>query len=182
MSKAYAKKIAKVKRANKIVVVGLSGAGKSTFASKLAPKLNLPVIHSEPLCYNANWTRLKNLRIEQEWENAAQGSKWIFEGGLRPTTFQFIFSSDVLILLDVPLGVRYFRAVKRDIKSLLTFSLSRPHNAPIKIRRIPHLFMFRRHDRNKAKRLRRIFWNNRSRRVCFRIKNNAEATRFLENF
>lgn len=40
---------------NKIMVFGLPGSGKSTFATKLAQSLNLPIYHLDRHFYVENW-------------------------------------------------------------------------------------------------------------------------------
>lgn len=40
---------------NKIMVFGLPGSGKSTFATKLAQFLNLPIYHLDKHFYVENW-------------------------------------------------------------------------------------------------------------------------------
>jgi adenylate kinase family enzyme len=40
---------------NKILVIGASGSGKSTFAKKVAEKLNLTYIPTDPFYWDQDW-------------------------------------------------------------------------------------------------------------------------------
>lgn len=42
----------------KIIIIGNAGAGKTTFATKLALKLNIPLIHLDKLYWYGEWQHL----------------------------------------------------------------------------------------------------------------------------
>ena len=42
---------------SKIIVLGNSGSGKSTFTKKLAEKLNIDYLHLDPLVYKYSWDK-----------------------------------------------------------------------------------------------------------------------------
>lgn len=43
---------------NKIIIVGVSASGKSTFSRKLAEKTNLPLIHMDAVMWRPGWEYL----------------------------------------------------------------------------------------------------------------------------
>ena len=49
----------------RILVIGGSGAGKSTFSVELAKKLNLPLVHLDRLFWRAGWQHVSR----EEFDN-----------------------------------------------------------------------------------------------------------------
>ncbi len=62
----------------KILVIGDSASGKSTFASKLAAKLSLPVVHLDEIMDSMGRTNKESIRFLIESEIAKQD--WIMDG------------------------------------------------------------------------------------------------------
>ncbi len=51
---------------DKILIIGCSGSGKSTFAKKLGIKLNIPIYHMDMIWHNADRTTItiEELQVE----------------------------------------------------------------------------------------------------------------------
>ena len=52
-----------ISEAKRIMIVGSSGSGKTTFSRNLHKKLNLPVIHLDKLFWKENWVQTPR----EEW-------------------------------------------------------------------------------------------------------------------
>ncbi len=99
----------------RILVIGLNGAGKSTFANKLGKKLNLEVIHLDKVYYNSGWDRA--YKTQPEWkqkvlELAAQ-DKWIIDGHYNSSLKLRIPRADTIIFFNFSKIICLYGVFKR---------------------------------------------------------------------
>ncbi|MGL4238187.1 AAA family ATPase [Tabrizicola sp.] len=100
----------------RVMIVGQPGSGKSTLARELGQRTGLPVFHMDHIHWQAGWVerpRAEKIRLALEVE--AQ-ERWIFEGGLSATYDNRVARADTLIWLDLPVGLRFWRVVKRSVR------------------------------------------------------------------
>jgi len=64
----------------RIVVIGISGAGKSSFARALATGLGAPHVELDALHWEANWTPASPEAFAARVEAATAGSAWVVDG------------------------------------------------------------------------------------------------------
>lgn len=99
----------------KILVIGCSGAGKSTFSKKLSESLNLEIINLDRYYWKPNWIK----PLESEWmeivRNLVKKESWIMEGNYSETFHLRMPEADTIILLDFSRLVCFFRVLKRRI-------------------------------------------------------------------
>lgn len=97
----------------RVMIVGGPGSGKSTLARLLGEKTGLPVFHMDMIHWKPNWVE-RPRKEKAEMARAVEiQEKWIFEGGLSVTYGERLTRADTLIWLDVPVGVRFWRVLKR---------------------------------------------------------------------
>ena len=65
---------------NKIMVFGLPGSGKSTFATKLAQYLNLPIFHLDKHFYVENWVERNYQEFLDIQQSFVKQPKWVIDG------------------------------------------------------------------------------------------------------
>jgi adenylate kinase family enzyme len=83
----------------RVLVVGSSGAGKSTFAAALGTATGLPVIHVDRLFWQAAWVQTPKEEFIAKVRAAIAGERWIFDG-VNATTFDLrIPRADTIIWL-----------------------------------------------------------------------------------
>lgn len=101
----------------KIVIVGVSASGKSTFARKLAEKLKLPLFLMDSIMWNPGWQYIGDTETVKKLEEIGAGDKWIIEGYISKEARTFIFTrADTIIYLDYPPIVAVIRYFKRWLK------------------------------------------------------------------
>lgn len=62
------------------VIVGTSGAGKSTFAAALAQATNCPHIELDALYWGPEWKAVPHEQFEARVRSAAEGDRWVADG------------------------------------------------------------------------------------------------------
>jgi adenylate kinase family enzyme len=98
----------------RIAIVGCPGAGKTTFAGKLAKKTKLPVIHLDYYYHQAKYDYYNNksawiTRVEQ----LIGQDEWIMDGNYS-STFELRFKrADTIIFFDLPRRTSLYSVVKR---------------------------------------------------------------------
>ncbi|WP_319824494.1 hypothetical protein [Thalassovita sp.] len=86
----------------RILVVGASGAGKSTFAIRLGRELNLPVHHMDVAIWSDDQRRLHRTEIEQRFRRIAAQDAWVFEGPMVSRMPELRARADLVVFLDLP--------------------------------------------------------------------------------
>ncbi len=100
----------------RVMVLGQAGAGKSTFARRLGEITGLPVYHMDRVHWQPGWVErdAKEKRCMVERIHALD--EWILEGGFSATYRTRAARADTAIWLDLPLGLRSRRIVKRRLQ------------------------------------------------------------------
>jgi len=100
----------------KILVIGSSGAGKSTFAKRLHEATGIELIHLDQLHWKPNWVEPS----KDEWRgivtNVIKRESWIMDGNFSGTMEIRIEAGDTVIFLDLPRTVCIWRILKRVAK------------------------------------------------------------------
>lgn len=74
-------------RLARVVVVGTTGSGKTTFARRLAASLGSNHVELDSLYWKPNWTPAEQNELHLRVESAAAGQRWVIDGNysqLRP--------------------------------------------------------------------------------------------------
>ena len=99
----------------KVLVIGSSGAGKSTFSRRLGEITGLPVVHLDALFWNPNWVETPKDEWRAKVENALRGDCWIIDGNYSGTMDIRLPVADTIIFLDIPRTVCVYRILKRGV-------------------------------------------------------------------
>ena len=101
----------------RVMITGGPGSGKSTLARALGAATGLPVFHMDKLHWKPGWVPrplAEKVPLAHAIENR---TRWIFEGGLSTTYDHRAARADTLIWLDLPIGLRFWRVLRRLITS-----------------------------------------------------------------
>jgi adenylate kinase family enzyme len=87
---------------NKIVVVGISGTGKSRLARRLASASGLPLHHMDTLIWRPNWVEADRASIAASLTKIAAEPRWIVEGWVDDYSSDLLDVADDIIDLNFP--------------------------------------------------------------------------------
>lgn len=111
----------------RVVVIGCSGAGKSTFARRLGDITGLPVTHIDQLFWQAGWVeRPKDSYLERLAAVVAE-DRWIIEGVNASTLDLRLPRTDLLIWLQRGRLACLWRVARRVVRN---YGRVRPDMAP----------------------------------------------------
>jgi len=103
----------------RIVVIGTSGAGKTTLARELAAHLGCPHIEADALHWGPNWTASSPEAFRAMIDQATAGECWTFDGNYSKVRDIVWGRADTLIWLDYPLPVILWRLLRRTLRRSL---------------------------------------------------------------
>lgn len=100
----------------RILVVGCSGAGKSTWARRLGRITGLPVVHLDRHFWRPGWVPSPT----EEWDAVLDGllrePQWILDGNYDRTLPRRLAAADAVIFLDLPSWVCRARVLRRVVQ------------------------------------------------------------------
>ena len=107
------------KGGQRIVVVGTSGAGKTTFAQAIAQKLAIPHVELDALHWEPNWTEAPLDVFRSRIVAALAGECWVVDGNyskVRPLVWK---RADTIVWLDYSIWVVSIRLLRRTLRRSL---------------------------------------------------------------
>jgi adenylate kinase family enzyme len=114
----------------RVLVVGCAGAGKTTFARRLAKKLALPVIHLDFHFWRPNWQAPERETWREQVVALAAQPEWVMDGNYSNTYDIRMPRADSLLWLDYPRRVCMRRVVMRMIKGYGRTRADLPQDCP----------------------------------------------------
>lgn len=84
----------------RILIVGISGMGKSQLARQLASKLDIPLVYLDSIFWKNNWIEEDEVVVEDRIKAAISKDRWIIEGYIEPLGSQRAERADTVIYLD----------------------------------------------------------------------------------
>lgn len=98
----------------KIVIVGVSASGKSTFARALADKLKIPITHIDAFMWRPGWNYAGDEETVSKLKELSTANEWIIEGYIKKDARTILFErADTIIYLDYAPVVASWRYIKR---------------------------------------------------------------------
>lgn len=92
-----------MKTGNKIIVLGCSGSGKSTFSKKLQALTGLPLIHLDNVWWRSDRTHITRDEFDAKLDEILRGDRWIIDGDYSRTYEVRFKACDTVIFLDYSL-------------------------------------------------------------------------------
>jgi adenylate kinase family enzyme len=101
---------------HRVAIVGAPGSGKSTLARQLGHRLSLPVFRMDHIHWKPAWEERASDEKSAMARHVLAQEKWIFEGGFSKIQSERLERAQVMIWLDLPLGIRAWRIARRTIR------------------------------------------------------------------
>ena len=86
----------------RVIVTGLAGSGKSTFALALGAKTDLQVIHLDLHFWKPGWIEPSESEWREKQHAVLDGDAWIADGNYPETLDLRLDRADTVVLLDMP--------------------------------------------------------------------------------
>ena len=100
----------------KIIVLGNSGSGKSTFTTILANKLHIDFLHLDPFVYKYSWDKPEYKEMEEKVEKLLLKDSWIIDGNFLYNAQSRFKECDSIVFLDLNRFVCINSVIKRHKK------------------------------------------------------------------
>lgn len=89
----------------KIMVIGCSGAGKSTFSRRLKEIIDLPLYHLDLIWHKPDKTNISKADFDKALNEIVQREEWIIDGNYLRTMELRLRHCDTVFLLDYPTDI-----------------------------------------------------------------------------
>jgi adenylate kinase family enzyme len=135
----------------RVMIVGQPGSGKSTLARQIGARVGLPVVHIDLIHWQDGWverTREEKTRLCNEVEAR---DAWVFEGGHSATWPNRMARADHLIWLDLPLPLRLWRVIARNVRGWGKSRPDLPEGCPERLDMLPGFLKFVWTTRNSSR-------------------------------
>lgn len=86
----------------KIIIIGCSGSGKSTFARKLSAKINIPLYYLDMIWHKPDKSTLTEKEFDAQLSALLAKDTWIIDGNYQRTLEIRLKECDTVFLLDIP--------------------------------------------------------------------------------
>ena len=100
----------------KVIVLGNSGSGKSTFTTLLADKLHIDFLHLDPLVYKYSWDNPEFEEMEKRVEELIYKDSWIVDGNFLNNALNRFKECDTIVFLDLNRFICMNSVIKRHKK------------------------------------------------------------------
>lgn len=97
----------------KVLIIGSPGAGKSTFAKKLAKKTGLPLYHLDNIWFHENGEMIEREVFDNKLQSILETNEWIIDGYYPRTLEKRLTFADTVFFFDLPEEVCLQGAIKR---------------------------------------------------------------------
>jgi adenylate kinase family enzyme len=101
---------------HRVLVYGMMGSGKSTFARALAARTGLPVIHLDVHYWKPGWVRPSDGEWRERQGALLAGKAWIIDGNYNETLALRLERADTVVFLDTPWWLCACRAFVRGLR------------------------------------------------------------------
>lgn len=106
--------------------MGNAGSGKSTLGKRIAAELSLPFYSLDKIVWQEGWKKTPPEDQERQITQLTSTGRWVIDG----VSYSVQEIADVVIFLDVPRRVSFWRTLKRNKRYLFSSRPDLPPNCP----------------------------------------------------
>ena len=162
----------------KIIVIGISGAGKSTFATKLSELLDVPLIHLDQLFWQPGWVAVDKAIFLNKVADVMKTEQWIIDGNFTNSLEMRLEKADTVFYFDFPAAICLWNTFKRIIRYRKQSRKDMTEGCAerLNLEFIRHILTFR---RDKAPSIEKLLTETSGKQI-FRFKNYNEVDDYLK--
>ena len=97
----------------KIIVIGCSGSGKTTFAEKLRDKIGIELFYLDAIWHRPDRTHISREEYDARLSEILALDSWIIDGNYSRTIETRMVACDTVLLFDLPVEVCLEGAISR---------------------------------------------------------------------
>jgi adenylate kinase family enzyme len=86
----------------RVLIIGIPGAGKTTFSRALARKTGLPLVHLDKEYWQPGWTKTPRAQWRARVEALVSGDRWIIDGNYAGSLALRLPRADTVLWFDYP--------------------------------------------------------------------------------
>ncbi|TNV68027.1 hypothetical protein [Trichococcus shcherbakoviae] len=105
------------KAMKRIVVIGCSGSGKSTFSRKLQQVMGNPLHHLDKLYWLPGWELRSDVEQDRIQKELVKEDSWIIDGNYQRSLPIRLERADTVFFFDYPRRLCLYRALKRIVSN-----------------------------------------------------------------
>jgi adenylate kinase family enzyme len=111
-------------RARRILVYGVTGAGKTTLAAQIAARTGLPWHSVDDLTWEPGWVAVPEEEQRRRIEAICAGDEWILDTAYRTWMDVPLETVEMIVALDYPRLTSLGRLTRRSVRRCLTRELA----------------------------------------------------------
>ena len=166
----------------KVMVIGNAGGGKSTLCRAVCAVHNLPCFSIDRFQWQPGWVPTPPAEFERRHEEILACERWLLDGyGPWSSVERRLEACDTVILVDHAIGVHFWWAARRQVKSLFVAHPDGPDGCPmwpVTVRLFRMMWWLHREMRP---RLIEAIYKRANRIRIIHIKSPAELNAFTNN-
>jgi len=103
----------------RVAVLGMTAAGKSTLAKRLARLLGVPHVELDGIVHGPNWVDLSDEEFHARTAEALSGGGWVVDGNYSAVRDLTIGQAETVVWLDYPIIVPLWRVLPRTVRRII---------------------------------------------------------------
>lgn len=164
----------------RIIVLGNTGSGKSTFSASLAKKINIECLHLDTIVYKHDWQEKENEEINNKIESFISKDSWIIDGNFLKRGLDRFYKADTIFFLDINRLTCFFSVIKRYFKYKGKHRDSRSDLCDEKLTKSYLKWAISGFYKNSRKKILSIIENNKDKNIII-FKNRRQIKKYLED-
>jgi adenylate kinase family enzyme len=105
---------------NRVLVIGASGAGKSSLAAKISAVSGLPYTPTDDFYWQDNWCPASEESVIAAADRVTAQTRWVLDGNFDDQRHFVWQRADTVVWLDFPRRIIVMRAIRRNLRYLVS--------------------------------------------------------------